>query len=130
VLLKERGIIQAPLIALLIGGALSACAPLLGAGAAIGTIGAGLAVANSAVNTADSTIQLACTAYQKGEVAANAVVSVGIVPGDAANKVGIIEQYGDAACANPPTGDALSTAIWFGSLVGQLSSLTSERTGS
>jgi phage terminase large subunit-like protein len=39
------------------------------------------------------------------------------------------EQYGDAACANPPSGDALSTAIWFGSLVGQLSSLTSEKAG-
>ena len=128
-LLKERGVIQALLLAILIGGSLSACAPLLGAGAAIGTVGAGFAVANSAVSTVDSTIQLACTAYQKGEAAANAVVGTGIVPGDAANKVGIIEEYGDAACANPPSGDALSTAIWFGSLVGQLASLTSEKAG-
>jgi phage terminase large subunit-like protein len=35
------------------------------------------------------------------------------------------EEYGDAACANPPSGDALSTAIWFGTLIGQIATLTS-----
>jgi phage terminase large subunit-like protein len=43
--------------------------------------------------------------------------------------VATTELYGDAACADPPSGDALSTAIWFGLLVGQLSSLTSEKAG-
>jgi phage terminase large subunit-like protein len=35
------------------------------------------------------------------------------------------EEYGDAACANPLSGDALSTAIWLGTLVGQIGTLTS-----
>ena len=39
--------------------------------------------------------------------------------------VAMTEEYGDAACANPPSGDALSTAIWLGTLVGQLATLTS-----
>jgi hypothetical protein len=29
------------------------------------------------------------------------------------------------ACANPPSGDALATAIWLGQLVGQIATLTS-----
>jgi hypothetical protein len=51
------------------------------------------------------------------------------VPSDATSKVGIIEEYGDAACANPPAGDALSTAIWLGELVGQIGTLTSSKSG-
>jgi phage terminase large subunit-like protein len=39
--------------------------------------------------------------------------------------VATFEEYGDAACANPPSGDALSTAIWLGELVGQIGTLTS-----
>jgi hypothetical protein len=39
--------------------------------------------------------------------------------------VATTEEYGDAACAKPPSGDALSTAIWLGTLVGQLATLTS-----
>ena len=35
------------------------------------------------------------------------------------------EEYGDAACANPPQGDPLSTAIWLGQLIGQVATLTS-----
>jgi hypothetical protein len=91
----------------------------------INTAAAAATVANNVASTVDTTIQTACTAYQKGEAAANAVVGTGLVPADAANKVGIIEEYGDAACANPPSGDALSTAIWFGTLVGQIATLTS-----
>jgi hypothetical protein len=52
-------------------------------------------------------------------------MGTGIVPTDAAGKARAIEEYGDAACANPPSGDALSTAIWLGTLVGQLATLTS-----
>jgi phage terminase large subunit-like protein len=40
------------------------------------------------------------------------------------------EEYGDAACASPPRGDALSTAIWLGELVGQVATLTSVKTAS
>ena len=124
-LLKERVIIQMIALAVLLGGAVGACAPLAGAGAAIGTLGTGLTVANNVASTVDTTIHTACTAYQKGKAAADAVVGTGIVPPDAANKVSIIEEYGDAACANPPSGDALSTAIWLGTLVGQIGTLTS-----
>jgi hypothetical protein len=124
-LLKERGILQVIVLAALLGTALGACAPLAAAGAAIGTIGAGLTVANTVAATVDTTIQTACVEYGKGKAAANAVVGTGIVPSSVAGKVSIIEEYGDAACANPPAGDALSTAIWLGTLVGQIATLTS-----
>ena len=127
-LLKERGIIQMIAAAVLVGGALSACAPLV-AGAATGAVGSGLVIANQVASTVDTTIQTACAEYTKGRAAANAVVGTGLVPSDATSKVGIIEEYGDAACANPPAGDALSTAIWLGELVGQIGTLTSSKSG-
>jgi hypothetical protein len=102
----------------------------MGAGAAIGTVGAGLTLANNVADTVDTTIQTACTEYQKGESAANAVIGAGIVPAKIASDVSVIEQYGDAACANPPSGNALSTAIWFGKLIGQLDTLVSGKTAS
>ena len=84
-----------------------------------GRSGPGLTIANTVSSTADTTvIRTACTAYEKGRAVANAVgVGTGVIPADAAGKVSVIEEYGDAACANPPAGDALSTAIWFGTLV-------------
>lgn len=124
-LLKERGVIQAVLIGLLLSGALGACGPLVAAGAATGAAGGGLAIANQVVSTVDATIQTACSEYQKGRAAANAVIGTGLLQAGAAAKVGVIEEYGDAACANPPQGDALSTAIWLGELVGQIGTLTS-----
>jgi hypothetical protein len=124
-LLKERGVIQTIALMVMLGGALGACAPLVGAGAALGTVGAGITVANTVSSTADTTIQTACAAYEKGKAAANAIVGAGIVPSAAAGKVAVIEEYGDAACATPPSGDALSTAIWLGTLVGQIATLTS-----
>jgi hypothetical protein len=113
------------LLALALMAALGGCAGLMAAGSATGAIGGGLAMANQVASTVDTTVQTACSAYEKGRAAANAVVATGLVPSDAANKVGIIEQYGDAACASPPSGDALSTAIWLGTLVGQIATLTS-----
>jgi hypothetical protein len=53
------------------------------------------------------------------------VVGTGLVPSGVANKISVIEEYGDAACASPPSGDALSTAIWLGQLIGQIATLTS-----
>jgi hypothetical protein len=126
-LLKERGVIQMIALAVLVGAALGACAPLVGAGAATGAVGGGVAIANQLAGTVDTTIQTACGEYRNGKAAATAVVGTGLVPADAATKVGIIEQYGDAACANPPSGDALSTAIWLGELVGQIATLTTVR---
>jgi hypothetical protein len=124
-LLKERGVIKTVALGLLLGGALGACAPLVGAGAALGTVGAGLQVANNVTGAADRALKTACSAYEKGKAAAGAALAAGVVPPDAANKVGVIEQYGDAACADPPSGDAVATAIWLGTLVGQIATLTS-----
>jgi len=124
-LLKERGILHMVALTVMLGSALGGCAPLAGAGAAVGAVGAGIAIANTVSGTVDTTIQTACAAYGKGRVAANAAVGGGLVPAEAAGKARIIEEYGDAACASPPPGDALSTAIWLGTLVGQLATLTS-----
>jgi hypothetical protein len=124
--LKERGMINMIALAALVGTMLGACAPLVGVGAAAGAVGGGLAIANQVAGTVDTTIQTACGEYRKGRAAANAVIGTGLVlPSGVANKVGIIEEYGDAACASPPEGDALSTAIWLGELVGQIGTLTS-----
>lgn len=123
--LRERGLIQMIVLAAMLSTALGACAPLIEAGAAVGAVGTGITVANNVAGDVNSTIQTACAAYDKGEAAASAVVGTGLVPSDIASKVGIIEEYGDAACANPPSGDALSTAIWLGTLVGQIGTLTS-----
>jgi len=114
-----RAIAAAPLLLL------SGCAGLIAAGSAAGAIGGGLAVVNQVAGVVDATIQTACGEYEKGRAVANAVVGTGLVPSDASGKVSIIEEYGDAACANPPSGDALSTAIWLGTLVGQIATLTS-----
>ena len=124
-LLKERGVIQMIALAAMLGSALGACAPLLGAGAATGAVGGGLTIANQVASTVNTTIQTACGEYAKGKAAANAVIGAGVVPTAPASDVGIIEEYGDAACANPPSGDAVSTAIWLGELVGQIGTLTS-----
>ena len=122
--LKERGAVQAIAIALLLGGTLSACAPPVAAGAGIGAAASGLAVAGRIVDAADTALQIACGEYQKGRAAADAVGNTGVLPADIVAKVRVIEEYGNAACANPPPGDALSTAIWLGELVGQIASLT------
>jgi hypothetical protein len=104
---------------------LSGCAGLIAAGSATGAIGGGLAVANQIAGTVNTTIDTACSAYETGRAAANAVVATGLVPSNTVGRVSIIEEYGDAACANPPSGNAVSTAIWFGTLVGQITTLTS-----
>ncbi|HTW52537.1 MAG TPA: hypothetical protein VME45_11685 [Stellaceae bacterium] len=104
---------------------LGGCAGLMAAGSATGAVGGGWALADRIAGTVNTTVATACGEYEKGRAAANAVVATGLVPSDAATKVSIIEEYGDAACANPPSGDALSTAIWLGTLVGQIATLTS-----
>lgn len=126
-LLKERGLIQMIALAAMVGTALGACAPLVGAGAAAGALGGGVEIASQVASAVGGTIRTACSEYEKGKAAANAVVATGVVPTAAARDVGIIEEYGDAACANPPSGDAVSTAIWLGELVGQLGTLTSAK---
>ncbi|HXP05763.1 MAG TPA: hypothetical protein VN808_16700 [Stellaceae bacterium] len=107
---------------------LGGCAGLIAAGSAAGAIGGGLAVADQLVGTVDATIRAACGEYEKGRAVAEALIATGLVPLNAIAKARLIEEYGDAACANPPQGDPLLTAIWLGELVGQIAALTSART--
>jgi hypothetical protein len=107
---------------------LGGCAGLIAAGSAMGAVGGGLAIATEVMGAVDSTIRAACGEYEKGRAVAEALIASGLVPADAAAKARIIEEYGDAACANPPQGDPLSTAIWLGELVGQIGALTSVKT--
>jgi hypothetical protein len=108
-------------VPLLLGG----CTGLIAAGSATGAIGGGLVVANTVAGKVDNAIDKACRDYQTGRMIANAVLAAGLLPSDIATKISLIEQYGDAACANPPSGDAVSTAIWLGTLIGQLGTLAS-----
>ena len=123
--LKERGLVR--MIALTIAAApmLTGCGGLVAAGSAAGAAASALALANQVSGTVDTVIQTACSEYQTGKSAANAVVGTGLVPASIAGKVTSIEGFGDAACANPPAGDPVSTAIWLGELVGQITTLTS-----
>ena len=123
-LLKERGTLAALLLLIAVAPALGACGPLAGAGSAIGAVSGGIAIANQVSAAVDPVIATACSEYTKGRAAANAVVGTGLVPASVTAKVSSIESFGDAACANPPAGDALSTAIWLGQLAGQVTTLT------
>jgi hypothetical protein len=101
-LLKERGLIGVFLLIFAVVPALTAC---------------------TALQAADATITTACGEYTKGKTAATAIVASGFLPSAVAAKVASIESFGDAACADPPAGDPLSTAIWLGQLVGQITTL-------
>jgi hypothetical protein len=122
--LKERGIIAAIALACLLAPVLSACSGLAGAGASLGVVAGGITIADNVSAAVDPVIQTACAEYQKGKAAADAVIGAGLLPSNITGKVASIESFGDAACANPPQGDALSTAIWLGQLVGQIMTLT------
>jgi len=109
--------------------ALGGCGGLVAAGSALGAASGVLTIANTVAGDADAVIKDACVAYDSGKAAADAVVKTGLVPGGAEAKITSIESFGDAACADPPSGDALSTAIWLGQLVGQISTLADQRPG-
>jgi hypothetical protein len=124
-LLKERGTVAVLLLLVAVAPSLGACGPLATAGSALGAVSGGITIANQVSAAVDPVIATACTEYRKGEAAANAVVATGLVPASVTAKVSSIESFGDAACANPPAGDALSTAIWLGQLAGQVTTLAS-----
>jgi hypothetical protein len=119
----ETGLVLCGLLAL--GG----CGGLVAAGSAIGAASGVLTIVNTVAADADAVIKDACLAYDTGKAAADAVVNTGLVPANAEVKITSIESFGDAACANPPSGDALSTAIWLGQLIGQISTLADARQG-
>jgi hypothetical protein len=128
--LKDRGLAKMVVLAIVTAPLLTACGGLIAAGSAAGAASGILAVVNEVANTVDTTVQTACADYETGRAAANAVVAIGLVPAKIVAKITAIESFGDAACANPPSGDPLSTAVWLGKLVGQITTLTSDLTAS
>lgn len=110
-------------------GSLWGCGGLVAAGSALGAASGVVTIANTVAGDADAVIKDACVAYETGKAATDTVVNTGLVTADAEGKITSIESFGDAACARPPSGDALSTAIWLGQLVGQISTLADQRQG-
>jgi len=108
---------------------LAGCGGLVAAGSAIGAASGVLTMVNAVAADADTVIKDACAAYDAGKGAADAVVKTGLVPADAEGKITSVESFGNAACASPPSGDVLSTAIWLGQLIGQISTLADQRAG-
>jgi hypothetical protein len=90
----------------------------------LGSAGSVYTALDKAAEAASPYITTACAEYEKGKAAADAMVGAGLVPLAVVGKVTTIESFGDAACANPPAGDPLSTAIWLGQLAGQITTLT------
>jgi len=112
-------------------GTVAAILMLTGCGGIPTAVLAGLGAAGPILNTIGNVteaiapvIVTACKEYGRARDAANAVLASGIIPASAHVRVVSIESFGDAACANPPSGDPLSTAIWLGQLVGQIVTLT------
>ncbi len=95
----------------------------------LGSAGSAYWAVDKITEVASPIIATACAEYDKARSAANAVLGSGMVPAAYHASVVSIESYGDAACANPPAGDPLSTAIWLGQLAGQVLTLTGAKTG-
>jgi len=101
--LKERGVMTAFLVLMAATPVLSACSEL---------------------DAAKTAITTACSEYHSIKTAADMLVTAGAVSPATADRVVAIESFGNAACAHPPAGDPLSTAIWLGELAGQIGTLT------
>lgn len=123
--LKERGLIRAILLVFALLPALSACggvpATVLGG---LGSLGSAYAAVDKISETASPAIATGCAEYGKAKATADATIATTAVPAAAAAKIAAIESFGDAACAHPPAGDPLSTAVWLGGLAGQIAALT------
>jgi len=123
--LKERGLIRAIVLIFAVLPALAGCggvpAAVLGG---LGSAGSFYTAADKITEAAEPYVGKACIDYAEVKAAADAMVSAGLVPASVTAKVTSIESFGDAACAKPPSGDPLSTAIWLGKLAGQITVLT------
>jgi hypothetical protein len=123
--LKERGLIRAIVLVFAVVPALAGCggvpAAVLGG---LGSAGSLYTVADKLTEAADPYVTKACAEYAKVKAAADALVGAGLVPAAVTSKLTSIESFGDAACAKPPSGDPLSTAIWLGKIAGQITALT------
>jgi hypothetical protein len=124
--LKDRGLAKMIVLAVLTAPMLSGCGGVVAAGSAAGVASGLLAIANQYAGTLDTVIQTACADYESGRAAANTIVATGLVPASIAAKIASIESFGDAACANPPSGDVFSTAVWLGRLAGEITVLAGD----
>ena len=123
--LKERGLIGVVLLVFAVLPALSGCAGVPAAVVGgLGSAGSAYVALDKITEATSPYIATGCTAYGKAKAAADATLAAGVVSPKIAAKVASIESFGDAACANPPSGDPLSTAIWLGKLTGQIATLT------
>ena len=109
-------------------------AALAGCGGVPMVVMGGLASAGSIYRTVDQVteatapvIARACGEFEKAKAAAGVTVAVGLVAPGNAVKLASITSFGDAACAHPPGGDPIATAIWLGQLGGQLAALAAPR---
>jgi hypothetical protein len=122
--LKERGLIRAIVLVFAVVPALAGCAGVPAAVlAGLGSAGSVYTAVDKVTEAASPYLATACAEYAKAKAAADATVAAGVVPAAATAKVASIESYADAACASPPKGDPLSTAIWLGHLAGQITTL-------
>jgi hypothetical protein len=123
--LKERGLIRAIVLVFAVLPMLSACAGAPAAAlAGLGSAGSAYLAVDKLSEAASPYIAKGCAEYAKAKAAADAVSTTGLVPAGVAAKLSSIESFGDAACATPPAGDPLSTAIWLGQIGGQLTTLS------
>jgi hypothetical protein len=126
VALKERGKIGAIALVFALVPALTGCAGIPAAVlGGFGMAGSAVMAIDMITEAASPYIASACVEYGKAKASAAAVIAAGMVPTANAAKLSSIESFGDAACANPPAGDPLSTAIWLGQLAGQITTLAS-----
>ena len=126
VFLKERGMIRAIVLVFAVVPALSACSGVPAAVfAGLGAAGTVYTAVDKITEAASPYIASACLEYAKAKASVDATVAASKVSSAITETVATIESFGDAACANPPDGDPLSTTIWLGELAGQLKSLTS-----
>ena len=123
--LKERGLIRAIVLVFAVLPVLSACAgPPAAALAGIGSAGSAYLALDKLTEAASPYIAKGCAEYAKAKAVADAVSASGLMPTSTVAKLAAIEGFSDAACATPPAGDPISTAIWLGHLAGQLTTLT------
>ena len=121
-ILKERGMIGAIVLVFAAAPALSGCTGV--PAAVLGGLGSAYVAVDKLTEAASPYIATACAEYAKAKATAGATVIAGAVSTAVAARLSSIESFGDAACARPPAGDPLSTAIWLGGLAGQITTLT------
>ena len=127
--LKERGMIRAIVLIFALAPALAGCGGVPAAVfAGLGAAGSAYTTLDNATEAAAPAIVAACGEYRQAKAAADAANAKGALSQGVAAKVISIESFGNAACAKPPAGDPLSTAIWLGTLAGQITTLAGAAT--